>query len=306
MLEPIFNLIRSRSSMFLLGYLFAAAIYAILLMMGHLWFAHSNLEYFLLLLYPPVFYAASQYSSRIYLLVLLIAVVLSGTIIYIFSEVSMPAWGHIHNSVSVNMESAPLANMHSFITFLPLLLVVSIFFAEKIKNKVKNLNYADELRKKYEFIFNTADEFITLINRNYVYEAANQSYCRAHRQPYTKIIGKSVSEVWGQNAFTNVIKEKLDGCFTGHVIHEENCFEFATLGRRYFEVTYFPYFDDGKVTHAIVVSHDCTPHKRTEEAMQRAHDTLQFQIEEVINQLKTSYAVLQTELIQHSQEEQNK
>lgn len=294
MSESISIIFRSRHFLFLLGYSSIAIIYGILLVLGDLWIDNPIWNYLLLFLFLPVFYAAIHYSNRFYLLILLLASAFSGAVFYFSSEIALQIWKGQNNE-----HAGSLSALHVYLSFLPYLLVAIIIAAEMIFRKIKDMRISDEMRKKYEFIINSTEEFITLINRDYVYEAANLSYCRAHRRPHDEIVGKTVSEVWGNNAFLNVIKDKLDNCFSGHIVHEENCFEFATLGRRYFEVTYLPYFNDGTVTHAIVVSHDCTPHKRTEEALQRAHDTLQLQVSEIIEQLKTSYSILRRDMYSH-------
>lgn len=116
--------------------------------------------------------------------------------------------------------------------------------------------------KKFEFIANSSKEFMTLINSDYIYEATNRSYCKAQRKSKEEIIGKSVSEVWGEEVFNRVIKEKLDACFRGGEVHYRSMFEFATIGSRCMDVAYYPYKGkDGAVTHVVVVSRDVTDRK---------------------------------------------
>jgi len=128
-----------------------------------------------------------------------------------------------------------------------------------------------EKYQSYAFIVDTSRDFMTLINRDYVYEAANESYCQAHEKSREEIIGKSVAEVWGQEKFESQIKEHLDTCFSGQEAQYQDWFEFATLGRRYFDVIYYPYYGvDGTVTHAVVVSRDNTHYKHVETQLTRS------------------------------------
>ena len=48
---------------------------------------------------------------------------------------------------------------------------------------------AEEALHKYEFIANTAKDCMTLIDRNYIYEAANAAYCQAHGKTREEVVG---------------------------------------------------------------------------------------------------------------------
>ena len=130
----------------------------------------------------------------------------------------------------------------------------------------------EESWRRYEFIVNTSKEFMTLVNRDYVYHAANEAYCRAHGKKREEIVGRSVAQVWGEGRYLTKIKENFDRCFAGDEIHYQGWFTFSVLGRRYMDVTYYPYYNaEGIVTHAVVVSRDITERTRAEKELQRAH-----------------------------------
>jgi PAS domain S-box-containing protein len=136
---------------------------------------------------------------------------------------------------------------------------------------------SDEARMKYEFAVNASKDLMTLIRSDQVYEAANEAYCQAHRKDREEIVGRTVEEVWGPEA-AKVIGEYLEQCFRGQEVHYQKWFEFAALGRRFFDVAYYPYRDQrGVVTHVVVVSRDRTEYKLAEDRMaesQRALTTL--------------------------------
>ena len=130
----------------------------------------------------------------------------------------------------------------------------------------------EERWRRYEFIVNTSKEFMTLVNREYVYHAANEAYCNAHGKKREEIVGRSVAQVWGEGRYLTKIKENFDRCFAGDEIHYQGWFTFSVLGRRYMDVTYYPYYNaEGIVTHAVVVSRDITERTRAEKELQRAH-----------------------------------
>ncbi|MEE9617992.1 MAG: histidine kinase N-terminal 7TM domain-containing protein [Anaerolineae bacterium] len=155
----------------------------------------------------------------------------------------------------------------------------------------------EEVRSKYEFIANTSMEFMTLIDRNHVYEAANESYSKAHNRTREEILGKKVADVWGEDVYETNVKQCLDKCFDGQVVHYTGWFDFSTLGQRCMDVTYYPYFSGaGDVTHAVVVSRDTTERQRAEDALERRNRELTT-LYEAVTAVSSSFslaAVLQT------------
>ncbi|HUX20838.1 MAG TPA: PAS domain-containing protein, partial [Spirochaetia bacterium] len=111
---------------------------------------------------------------------------------------------------------------------------------------------------KYEYIVNRSKDFITLINRDYVYEIVNDTYCQIVGMEKAEVLNRKVSEIWGNERFEGSIKGYLDRCFQGENVHYIERFKFG-LEQRYMHVSYYPYGDrEGEVTHALVFSHDIT------------------------------------------------
>jgi two-component system, cell cycle sensor histidine kinase and response regulator CckA len=135
---------------------------------------------------------------------------------------------------------------------------------------------AKEMLRRYEFMINTSREWHTLIDRNYVYEAVNGAFCRAHKLARQDAIGMSVSQVYGRLTFESILKTKLDRCFEGHEVNYQAWFELPEIGPHFYDVTYYPYGaqDDG-VTHAVVVTRNITRRKRADEARRKLELELQ-------------------------------
>ncbi|MCP4965307.1 MAG: GGDEF domain-containing protein [bacterium] len=114
--------------------------------------------------------------------------------------------------------------------------------------------------KKYEFIVNTSNEFMTMIDREHRYVEANQAYCQAHNRTLDQVLGKTISEMWGEEK-TVIIRKFVDECFKGHEVNYESWFEFPALGRRCFEVYCYPFNEGEETTHIVVVSRDITERK---------------------------------------------
>jgi PAS domain S-box-containing protein len=134
--------------------------------------------------------------------------------------------------------------------------------------ELKERNRLEAIWKKAEFITNSSRELMTLINRHYIFEAANNAYCSAQGKSRDDIIGKTAAEIWGENIFNSFIKPRLDRCLRGELVEDEDWINFPRLGRRYFTITYYPYSQtEGRVTHVSVITHDITDRKKAEDAL---------------------------------------
>ena len=115
------------------------------------------------------------------------------------------------------------------------------------------------------------DDYMTLINRDYVYEFVSASYCSALGKTKQEITNNTVVNVWGHEIFHEIIKKCLDKCFTGETTQFEGWMEFRGQGRRYYHVFHHPYSNErGDITHAVVSLRDMTERKSEEETLQKS------------------------------------
>ena len=141
-----------------------------------------------------------------------------------------------------------------------------------VKEDITHRKSLEETWRRYEFIVNTSKEFMTLVDSDHRYAAANESYCYAQHKKRDEIVGRTAADVWGEEVYRQYIKPKFDECLAGNEVYFEGWLDFPALGRRYVDVTYYPYFNaDGTATHAIVVSRDRTERKKAEIELQRIH-----------------------------------
>lgn len=136
--------------------------------------------------------------------------------------------------------------------------------------------------RKYEFITNSSKSLMTLINRQYLYEAVNDEYCKAHGKSREDIIEKSILEIWGESPFYKEIKPNVDRCFEGQIVTNEDWFAFPLLGRRYFSVAYYPYYQaEDKISHVSIITHDITERKISEDAIKKQEQELALHAKEL-------------------------
>jgi len=135
----------------------------------------------------------------------------------------------------------------------------------------------EEKWHRYEFLSNASKESMTLIDREYRYEAVNRSYCETKSRSWDDFVGKTVADVWGQEVFESTIKHYLDKCFSGKEIHYESWFEFDNTSKSHcYEVNYYPYYDDNnRISHAVVVTSDVTRYKKEIRERKQTEKSLQ-------------------------------
>ncbi len=115
----------------------------------------------------------------------------------------------------------------------------------------------------YEQIIDASKDFITLINLEYRYVYVNESYLRELGVQTDGIIGKTVKEVWGEDRFNKRIRRRLDACFLGEESHDIDEFRIGK-NQKYIHIAYYPYHEDGVITHAVVFWHDVSMVKKLE------------------------------------------
>ncbi|HKJ85266.1 MAG TPA: PAS domain-containing protein, partial [Spirochaetia bacterium] len=118
----------------------------------------------------------------------------------------------------------------------------------------------------YEEIVNRSTDYITLINRDFVYEIANDAYCRQIGLSKEEVIGRTVADVWGEDRFGSAIRPNLERCFAGEQINFIDKFTFGEI-ERHIHVSFYPYSTDGTVSHALVFSHDITRLSQVEDRL---------------------------------------
>lgn len=120
--------------------------------------------------------------------------------------------------------------------------------------------------KLYERIVDASGEMMAILNRDYSVRALNAVFLDAYRVKRDAILNKPVPKIQGQGAFGEFEKEKFDRCLAGFKGKFDRWFDYPALGRRYMDISYHPFFErSGVVSGVLVVAHDITGRKRSEE-----------------------------------------
>jgi PAS domain S-box-containing protein len=128
---------------------------------------------------------------------------------------------------------------------------------------------AEEALRKYERIVSNTKDGIALINRNYIYQIANQGYLSWCNKSESEVVGNSARNILGQELFDNFIKHRLDICLTGETIQYEKWFNYPNLVLQFLSVTYTPFRDaDDNILGVIVSLRDLTQLKQAEQMLE--------------------------------------
>jgi two-component system cell cycle sensor histidine kinase/response regulator CckA len=138
----------------------------------------------------------------------------------------------------------------------------------KVSDDKDNLRFLAKEKEISDLIINHSRSMISVINRNYIYEKVNTTFCDAHLVAMDYIVGKSLVDVWGTETFQNIIKNNIDLCLSGQPVRYEALFNTPLYDKRYFEVVFSPLsLKKGEITHLLAETFEIDDLKRSKQAV---------------------------------------
>ena len=132
---------------------------------------------------------------------------------------------------------------------------------------------AEEALHQFKSIVSNSNDMLALLDKNFVYLAANKAYLKALGKASDELVGHTVSEIFGEECFENTIRPNAERCLAGNEVHCQDWFDFPIRGRQYMDIAYFPFFDPDKEVKGFVVrGQDITERKRAEEDLAQAKE----------------------------------
>jgi len=132
-------------------------------------------------------------------------------------------------------------------------------------NDITERKQVEEALYQYQHIVSSSTDMIALLDKQFNYLAANNTYLAAFKLTPDQLIGNTLAEVFGEEFFNSVIKPHADRCLGGEEISYQDWFDFPGYGRRCMDVTYFPHHDeDNKIVGFVVNGRNITEQKLAE------------------------------------------
>ncbi len=138
--------------------------------------------------------------------------------------------------------------------------VLSIGGKDSVLGTVRDISarkhFEEELRRYAEIAASSGD-MQALLDNNYIYLAVNTAYLQAVGKSRDELLGRTASDVFGEEFFNETIRPNADLCLAGQDMRYQEWFNFPGLGPAFMDVSYSSYFgSDGQVKGFVVSARD--------------------------------------------------
>ncbi|MFZ2041249.1 MAG: PAS domain-containing protein [Desulfobacterales bacterium] len=138
----------------------------------------------------------------------------------------------------------------------------AVKFIRDISEQVRT----ERMLRNYEKMVMASNDSIAMVDRDYLFQAANPTLARFLEIPQEALIGASVPAIFGRSFFEQRLKADIDRCLNGEEIRQKTWFSTKTPGKRLMDIAFYPILErDGGVQGMAVIARDITDIKRLEE-----------------------------------------
>jgi len=162
-----------------------------------------------------------------------------------------------------------------------------------LSRDISDRKKTEEQLRIFRKVVLTVHDPIAVIDTSYTYILVNPVYSRWLDLDKNDIIGRKVPEILGKELFETELKEYIDECFTGSVVHYSRWFKFPIKGEVYVDVYYYPFRDtDGNITALVIVIRDITGQKKAEEELKQSLIEREALLKEMNHRVKNNLAMV--------------
>jgi PAS domain S-box-containing protein len=161
----------------------------------------------------------------------------------------------------------------------------------------------EDSQRLLRFVTDSAPVLIAYCDAQRRYRFINKKYAQRFGLSRKEVIGKSIPEVVGEEAYAS-FKEYVDAVLAGEHVEFEVEVPYQKIGRYYMQGSYVPEVtEDGEVRGFLAVISNITERKRYEEALREARDQLERRVEERTSELEEANADLQEQIAERKRTE---
>jgi len=125
--------------------------------------------------------------------------------------------------------------------------------------------------RRYEQLADASPDLMAFIDRDYRYLAVNNAYLDAYKMPREKIIGRTISELNGEDRYL-LYKPKHESCLAGQGLRVQQELNYAGWGICHMDIAFQPIRDrTDKVIGVSIVARDITDRHLAELKLKQAH-----------------------------------
>ena len=129
----------------------------------------------------------------------------------------------------------------------------------------------------YSQIVSTSTDFVTLIDRDYVYRVVNRAYLNLLGKSRDEIVGHTIAEVLGAERFETSAKPNVDKALAGEPTNFQTQMLTPDGGRRILDLRCDPFCDeDGEIVGVLVDGRDVTEEQEAQEALRQADELIRL------------------------------
>lgn len=119
---------------------------------------------------------------------------------------------------------------------------------------------------KYRHITATSNDLLALLDHECVHQIVNRAYTDFHGLTNDRIVGRTMSEIFGPEFFESDIRPVTDACLLGRQGHLQVWLPGPTQSRRCLDMAFYPHYEKGanRIKGFVLCAKDITRSKKLE------------------------------------------
>jgi PAS domain S-box-containing protein/putative nucleotidyltransferase with HDIG domain len=130
----------------------------------------------------------------------------------------------------------------------------TVYNAIKSYRDLKKLQDNADTLLKYKNMFDSATDFIFVVDKNSRILEANSAFLHAIGKEHGDTVGKPIFELFPHKGMKETLEENILQSMNGLNIHYISEMNFEMLGKRHMDIEFFPYYDQYHNLSAVVVN----------------------------------------------------